>query len=115
MNNTGYIYGARDDAGSARREARPENEFTAPPPLLQPAVVKEVQASGVYKVATLGDDGEETAEIEGVRCFPVAELQVDQSVWLVNWPGSPLPIILVAGGGGTTCAISIDYFGVHLG
>lgn len=103
MNSTHYIYGSRMDASTARTESRPDAEDAGQVALLQPAIVREVQAPGVYKVATLADDGTDSTEIEGVRTFPAADLSPDTPVWLVRWPGNPMPIILVSGGGGGPC------------
>src|SRR5690349_10868248 len=113
MNSTGYFYGTREDASNARREARPDADRAGLVPHLQPATIKEVQFPGVYKVATLADDGTENVEIEGVRCFPNTELSTETDVWLVWWPGVPKPVILVAGGNG--CQRAVTEWGVLFG
>lgn len=105
MNSTSYIYRSRQESNQARIESRPDAEM-GDLARLQFGIIKAVQAPGVYQVATLAEDGSEGAVIDGVRPFPMTELFVDDAVWLVQWPGNPMPVILVTGGGGCQAALT---------
>lgn len=110
--SVGYLYGTRQDASDARREARPDYDHGGRFSGLQPGVIKAVQASGVYQVGVIADgDGNTDTVIDGVRTFPAADLSVDDAVWLVWTEGSPVPTILVTGGSG--CAVLPSELGVY--
>lgn len=107
----GFVYASREGGRLARLEARQNTDAAGYPTMLVPARVTAANADGSYKVVTYSDSGEVDQAHDYAVPVPAADLEVDQVVWLVQWPGNPVPVILVAGGGGSGCAVLASEIG----
>lgn len=103
MNAVGVIWGAKQGAKDAQAQARSDALAAGRPAMLQVGRIKALQAGNTYSVDVLADDDSIVATVEYVRSIPYAVYVVGDNVWLVQWDGNPVPVILTgSGGGGTT-------------
>ena len=102
MNAVGVIWGAKQGAKDAQAQARSDALAAGRPAMLQLARIKALQAGNTYSVDVLADDDSIVATVEFVRCIPYTTYAVDDIVWLVQWDGNPILVVMGTGGGSMT-------------
>ena len=111
-----FALGARREAESARKEARPEARFGGAPVILRRGKVtgESTGAAGTYDVNVIGQDGATEGSLTRVPVFPSggATLGADTQVWLVYETGGgrqhPTILATEAGGGNMDWGVVTD-------
>lgn len=109
-----YLIGSNLTAIEGMGSARPDAKMSGDSIPLVRGVIEAVNGDG-YDVIALDDQGARIARYQLVSSYPSATYSPDQEVWLYFEPGSTEPIIFSGGGGGSTCSMAVNNFGVLFG
>lgn len=101
------LHAARQSASTALQGSRPDAHASGYPVLLRFGKISAVQGGSLYQVNFGGDPA---ILVDGCPVYPDAELEMDEDIVALEFPGRPIPIIL---GLGACRGVSIFEMGIY--
>ncbi len=112
-NPAGYIHAAKNAAIRASVEARTQTLANGHPCLLRVGKILAQQANDTFQVGLLDDSDAVVATVNYVGSCPSIAHTVGEIVWLVQFPGRNV-IVILASAGGSGCVDQIQNVGLQV-